>query len=121
MISVYKIVEKENSNVVYVGESNNLYKRWSWHTNKYGQFNKEDYELISVKEFDERKDARDYETLLKKKYGFELTEITRSKVKSKGKSIGGKKVCNKTYTCPKCGITSNGLGYFRWHGDKCKK
>ena len=28
---------------------------------------------------------------------------------------------NRIRTCPNCGITSRGVGYERWHGDKCKQ
>jgi hypothetical protein len=28
---------------------------------------------------------------------------------------------NRVRTCPHCGITTRGVGYERWHGDKCKK
>ena len=27
---------------------------------------------------------------------------------------------NRIRTCPHCGITTRGVGYERWHGDKCK-
>lgn len=27
---------------------------------------------------------------------------------------------NRYQTCPHCGIITRGLGYTRWHGDKCK-
>jgi hypothetical protein len=27
---------------------------------------------------------------------------------------------NRIQTCPHCGIISKGVGYIRWHGDKCK-
>ncbi len=35
----------------------------------------------------------------------------------------GKKMAiynNRTRTCPYCGITTRGVGYERWHGEKCK-
>jgi predicted GIY-YIG superfamily endonuclease len=121
MISVYKIEEIKNKKIVYIGESKDLYKRWSWHTNKYGKFNKEEYKISIIKNFIDRKDARQFESQLKLKYGLELTEIERVKKRNCGKEKGSKIVSNKTYTCPKCGIISNGIGYFRWHGDKCKK
>lgn len=28
---------------------------------------------------------------------------------------------NRIRTCPYCGITTRGVGYERWHGDRCKK
>jgi hypothetical protein len=36
----------------------------------------------------------------------------------------GKKMCeinNMEQTCPHCNITAKGVGYHRWHGDKCRK
>ena len=27
---------------------------------------------------------------------------------------------NRVRTCPHCGITTRGVGYERWHGDRCK-
>lgn len=119
MISVYKIKNVKTDEIVYVGESKDLYKRWSWHTNKYGKFNKSDFCLEVEKEFDNRKDARAYEKLLKTKFGFEITEETRLVKGVRG--VTGKIISNIMHTCPNCGITSNGVGYYRWHGDKCKK
>ena len=37
--------------------------------------------------------------------------------------LGGKKsvaALNQTRTCPHCGKTTAGGGYYRWHGDNCK-
>lgn len=38
--------------------------------------------------------------------------------------LGGKKsaaALNQSRTCPHCGVTTAGGGYYRWHGDNCKK
>jgi predicted GIY-YIG superfamily endonuclease len=121
MISVYKIKNNKTNEIVYIGESKDLYKRWSWHTNKYGNFNKIDFCMEVVKEFDNRIDARKYERLLKEQFGFEITEETRSKKGNTRGILGGKIVSNIVHTCPNCGISAKGIGYYRWHGDKCKK
>jgi len=37
-----------------------------------------------------------------------------------GGQVGGKISANKERICPYCLIKSNGIGFFRWHGDNCK-
>ena len=40
-------------------------------------------------------------------------------ISSLGKKMS--KLNNRIRTCPHCGITTRGVGYERWHGDRCKK
>lgn len=44
----------------------------------------------------------------------------QKKAGSAGGKIGGHITGNQKRICPYCGLESNGVGYFRWHGDRCK-
>ena len=51
----------------------------------------------------------------------QLASIRSKENSSKGGKVGGKIISSIPRTCPYCNITSNGIGYTRWHGENCKK
>lgn len=73
LMNQYGIVE-------YVGETQNIKKRFKEHTCNSGRFaNRKDLKIEIVKQFAHRKEAREHEGELKLRLGFEWTEKIRAK------------------------------------------
>jgi predicted GIY-YIG superfamily endonuclease len=82
------VMMNEYGTVEYVGETQNIKRRFKQHTSSSGRFaNRKDLKIEIVKQFAYRKEAREYEGELKLQLGFEWTEKTSS---INGGKIGGK-------------------------------
>jgi predicted GIY-YIG superfamily endonuclease len=103
-VFVYTIVNN-NGKVEYVGETTNPKKRLYNHKSKIkspgsGRFsNREDIFMNIVAEFNNRKDAFNYQCNLQKQYGFETDEEKRLKAQMIGGDVGGK-VTSEIYSKP---------------------
>jgi predicted GIY-YIG superfamily endonuclease len=73
---VYLIKEKDTHNVVYVGETYNVKRRFWQHMSN--GFPKSGYYPEAVAEFEDRKDAISLEAELKRKYNLPTTETDRA-------------------------------------------
>lgn len=152
---VYEIVNLMGT-VEYVGETMYPKRRWSNHrcnANSTGAgkfYNRSDIFMNIVMEFDNRRQALDYQYELQKEYGIKTdldhkfgnknlfgkkkSEEWKTKIslsnKGKVRSIQAKinyslakKIknnCNDFYTCPNCGKEGQSSVMYRWHFDNCK-
>lgn len=83
---VYELVNQEGK-VEYIGETKRLKGRFKQHHSTQGKFNgRTDLKIKVIKEFNTRKEAREFEGEHKIKNGFEWTEYTKN-IKG-GKIIG---------------------------------
>jgi predicted GIY-YIG superfamily endonuclease len=123
---VYELFDQEDT-IVYVGMSinpkNRLYDHVKRKPTQSGRglfYNRLDLCIRTISSHNIKADALAIEGARKLELGMEWGEIeVGRKVGKTGK--GGKIIGNKLYTCQHCNLTSNGVGYHRWHGPNCKK
>jgi tRNA(Ile2) C34 agmatinyltransferase TiaS len=88
------------------GHTAESYRKWFEGSKKWKQENKELHQQFAIA-------------------GGKVTgpKLAKRNVESGWISNLGKKMSeknNQLQTCPHCGITTKGIGYHRWHGDRCK-
>ena len=153
---VYEIINLMGT-IEYVGETRHPKRRWSNHkcnaTNGGGAgkfYNRNDVFMNIVKEFNNRREALDYQYQLQREYklptdldykignkntfGKKKSDESKLKIsksnKGKIRSIDAKlnyslakqlkNNGNTFYTCPHCNKIGQSSSMFRWHFDNCK-
>jgi len=129
---VYKLI---NSLRIFehIGETKHIQRRYNRHTCIAGKFyGRKDLTIKTIKEFNNKKEAWDYQCKLQTEYGLETDRELCSKGGKNGGSKGGKKggkingpINGKISQsiiriCPHCNTEMKGSLYFRYHGDRCK-
>lgn len=117
-MKTYKVYEIYNlyGSIEDVGETSRTPEVRLWektHPRKGKFYGRTDLFIHVIAEFDNRKEARNLEGILKKQYGLEWSERN-------GDIAGGVAAQQIIRICPHCGIEMKGTPYFRYHGDKCK-
>lgn len=131
---VYEIVNLMGT-VEYVGESSNIKNRWRNHKSINGRFhNRLDVFMNVVKEFDNRRNALDYQYELQTYYGletdiekrkFEWTDVSKQKISTihkNNKHFLGHKHTNETKKkLSEASKGSNNKMYGKKHSDETRK